>query len=165
MSNAICVCVCVVCVCVCVLQHRANHHSPPPPPHKVSDLSTDAILTITAWVKGGTFCVVCCVLCAVCCVLCVVCCVLCAVCCVLCASSCSLTTHTHHTSGSASIGQVHRARLRDGTEVAVKVQYPHSLRLFTGDMRTIRAFMEVAAPEQVITLSEMESMFADEVCA
>lgn len=65
--------------------------------------------------------------------------------------------------GSASIGQVHRARLRrDGREVAVKVQYPHSLRLFRGDMATIRGFFEIAAPEQVITLSELEKMFAEE---
>ncbi len=64
--------------------------------------------------------------------------------------------------GSASIGQVHRAKLKDGSEVAVKVQYPHSLRLFTGDMRTIRTFMEIAAPEQVITLTELEKMLGDE---
>jgi predicted unusual protein kinase regulating ubiquinone biosynthesis (AarF/ABC1/UbiB family) len=41
--------------------------------------------------------------------------------------------------GSASIGQVHRAVLKDsGQEVAVKVQYPDSEKLFTNDMSSIR---------------------------
>jgi aarF domain-containing kinase len=65
--------------------------------------------------------------------------------------------------GSASIGQVHRAKLAsNGLEVAVKVQYPDSVRLFKQDMETIRSFMEIAAPEQVITLSELEKMFEEE---
>ena len=46
--------------------------------------------------------------------------------------------------GSASIGQVHRARLRsDGTEVAVKVQYPDAGRLFRSDMATIKGFFKL----------------------
>ena len=55
--------------------------------------------------------------------------------------------------GSASIGQVHRATLRaDGSEVAVKVQYPNASHLFRSDMATIRGFFKIAAPEQVVTL-------------
>ena len=40
--------------------------------------------------------------------------------------------------------QVHRARLRDGREVAVKVQYPRVEALFRGDMATIRTFCTIA---------------------
>lgn len=68
--------------------------------------------------------------------------------------------------GSASIGQVHRAKIK-GKEaeegwVAVKVQYPDSRKLFRQDMKTIRGFMEIAAPEQVIILDELERSFERE---
>lgn len=66
--------------------------------------------------------------------------------------------------GSASIGQVHRARLkRDGQDVCVKVQYPDAGRLFRKDMTTIRAFCEVLAPEHVVTLSALEKQNASEL--
>ncbi|HEY0189700.1 MAG TPA: AarF/UbiB family protein, partial [Kofleriaceae bacterium] len=39
---------------------------------------------------------------------------------------------------SASIGQVHLARLRDGTKVAVKVQYPHIEEVVRRDLDTLR---------------------------
>ena len=62
--------------------------------------------------------------------------------------------------GSASIGQVHRAVLaKDGTEVAVKVQYPEAKAFFRSDMATIKGFFAIAAPEQLITLSELERQF------
>eukprot|EP00038_Savillea_parva_P029166 m.69256 g.69256 ORF g.69256 m.69256 type:complete len:569 (+) comp8570_c0_seq1:221-1927(+) len=65
--------------------------------------------------------------------------------------------------GSASIGQVHRAVLRDsGNEVAVKVQYPDSETLFMNDMATIRNFFEWVAPEQVIILGELERALQNE---
>lgn len=38
---------------------------------------------------------------------------------------------------SASIGQVHRATWHDGTEVAVKIQYPGAARALTADLRQI----------------------------
>ncbi len=38
---------------------------------------------------------------------------------------------------SASIGQVHRATRLDGTEVAVKIQYPGAARALTADLRQI----------------------------
>lgn len=64
--------------------------------------------------------------------------------------------------GSASIGQVHRARLRDGREVAVKVQYPQVEQLFRGDMATIRTFCTVAQPEHLTVLDEVERAFLTE---
>ena len=65
--------------------------------------------------------------------------------------------------GSASIGQVHRATLKDGREVAVKVQYPDSERLFKKDMATIRSFMTLAAPENLFTLTALEEQNALEL--
>ena len=41
--------------------------------------------------------------------------------------------------GSASIGQVHRAHLEDGTAVAVKVQYPWIAASVVSDLRIIRS--------------------------
>lgn len=59
--------------------------------------------------------------------------------------------------GSASIGQVHRAVLRQtGQAVAVKVQYPEAQKLFRGDMRTIRSLCEILAPEQLVMLNALE---------
>lgn len=45
--------------------------------------------------------------------------------------------------GSASLGQVHRARLRDGREVAVKVQRPEVDRLVRSDLGTLRFVLAV----------------------
>ena len=66
--------------------------------------------------------------------------------------------------GSASIGQVHRARLRtSGREVAVKVQYPEARALFRGDIHAIRKMCEWFAPEQVCTLDALEQQNAAEL--
>ena len=65
--------------------------------------------------------------------------------------------------GSASIGQVHRARLRGGKEVAVKVQYNEVGSLFRYDMKAIRKFCEVLAPENVISLNALEQQNAMEL--
>ena len=46
-------------------------------------------------------------------------------------------------SGSASLGQVHRARLRDGREVAIKVQRPDIARIVRTDLSTLRFVLEV----------------------
>lgn len=40
---------------------------------------------------------------------------------------------------AASLGQVHRARLKTGEEVAVKIQYPNMMRTIQSDMRNLRA--------------------------
>ncbi len=64
--------------------------------------------------------------------------------------------------GAASIGQTHFARLKDGTEVCVKVQYPHVERLFRTDMETIRSFCELAQPAHVPLLNEIQKSFMTE---
>lgn len=66
--------------------------------------------------------------------------------------------------GSASIGQVHKAILKDsGKVVAVKVQYPEAQDLFRSDMQSIRNFCQAFAPEQVIILAALEDQNASEV--
>mmetsp|Transcript_35815 Transcript_35815/g.39882 ORF Transcript_35815/g.39882 Transcript_35815/m.39882 type:complete len:572 (-) Transcript_35815:658-2373(-) len=66
--------------------------------------------------------------------------------------------------GSASIGQVHRARLKDGgKEVAVKVQYSEAQDLFQEDLYTIRSFTERFAPEQIVLLNAIEKQNATEL--
>lgn len=42
---------------------------------------------------------------------------------------------------AASLGQVHRARLQDGDEVAVKIQYPGIARTIRDDLRNLLLFM------------------------
>ena len=42
---------------------------------------------------------------------------------------------------AASIGQVHRARLKSGEEVAVKIQYPGIARTIRADLRGLRSLM------------------------
>ncbi|MBK9030994.1 MAG: AarF/ABC1/UbiB kinase family protein [Myxococcales bacterium] len=44
---------------------------------------------------------------------------------------------------SASIGQVHRARLHSGEDVAVKVQYPDIDEIVRGDLRTLRRIFRI----------------------
>eukprot|EP00970_Alexandrium_tamarense_P004410 scaffold749_cov193-Alexandrium_tamarense.AAC.10 len=64
--------------------------------------------------------------------------------------------------GAASIGQVHRATLKDGTRVVVKVMYPGVEDVFRGDVRTIKMFCEVAQPVHVPPLIEIEKQFMTE---
>jgi len=64
--------------------------------------------------------------------------------------------------GSASIGQVHRARLRDGTEVAIKIQYPGIERKFRSDLSNIIRFCQLAMPQHVKPLREIEKAFMTE---
>ena len=40
--------------------------------------------------------------------------------------------------GAASLAQVHRARLRDGSDVVIKVQYPEAHRIIPVDLRMVR---------------------------
>ena len=42
---------------------------------------------------------------------------------------------------AASIGQVHRGVLRDGREVAVKIQYPNVDRMVRADLKNLKALM------------------------
>lgn len=46
--------------------------------------------------------------------------------------------------GSASIGQVHRARLRTGEDVAVKVQYPGICETLESDLRNLTSLLTLA---------------------
>jgi len=65
--------------------------------------------------------------------------------------------------GAASIGQVHRAKLKKtGEEVVVKIQYPEVERLFRGDVRTMIMFCKVAQPVHVPALEEIEHQFMTE---
>ena len=42
---------------------------------------------------------------------------------------------------AASIGQVHRGVLRDGREVAVKIQYPRARQMVTADLKNLKALL------------------------
>jgi aarF domain-containing kinase len=73
--------------------------------------------------------------------------------------------------GSASIGQVHRATMRinpndsndhSTRDVVIKICYPHVERLLRGDVRTIRAFCEIAQPVHVPAMKEVEKQFLTE---
>ena len=64
--------------------------------------------------------------------------------------------------GVASIGEVHRARLRGGQEVAVKLQFPDMERRFRADIKTIKGFCALAMPHFTSTFDEVEKQFATE---
>ncbi|KAI9142294.1 ABC1 family-domain-containing protein, partial [Paraphysoderma sedebokerense] len=64
--------------------------------------------------------------------------------------------------GAASIGQAHVARLKDGREVVVKVQYPDAKHLFETDFDTARDFCELAQPEHLPIFNEMKAQFMTE---
>ena len=61
--------------------------------------------------------------------------------------------------GAASIGQAHAARLRDGSDVVVKVQYPLARHHFMLDFKTVRTFAEFAQPEFNPFWDELERQF------
>eukprot|EP01064_Diplonema_japonicum_P028843 TRINITY_DN4529_c1_g1_i1.p2 TRINITY_DN4529_c1_g1~~TRINITY_DN4529_c1_g1_i1.p2 ORF type:complete len:543 (+),score=121.12 TRINITY_DN4529_c1_g1_i1:2714-4342(+) len=64
--------------------------------------------------------------------------------------------------GVASIGQVHRAILPDGTEVAVKIQHNEAEHLFRGDIRTMKNFCAWFMPQHVPAFDEIEKQFLTE---
>jgi hypothetical protein len=64
---------------------------------------------------------------------------------------------------AASIGQVHRATLRDGgARVVVKVMYPDVEARFRGDVAAAARFVAVALPAHLAPLREIEKQFANE---
>jgi predicted unusual protein kinase regulating ubiquinone biosynthesis (AarF/ABC1/UbiB family) len=69
---------------------------------------------------------------------------------------------------AASIGQVHRGRLPDGTEVAIKIQYPGAEKALASDLRQIQRLASVISPLtgglDVVALSrEMTTRVNEEV--
>eukprot|EP00753_Platysulcus_tardus_P003458 PLAT12457.6.p1 GENE.PLAT12457.6~~PLAT12457.6.p1 ORF type:complete len:459 (-),score=222.72 PLAT12457.6:101-1477(-) len=64
--------------------------------------------------------------------------------------------------GSASIGQVYRARLKDGRDVAVKVQYPEAESLIMADVNSFELFVRLAQPELVPFQREMRRQLRHE---
>ncbi|KAH6565178.1 hypothetical protein BASA60_010008 [Batrachochytrium salamandrivorans] len=64
--------------------------------------------------------------------------------------------------GAASIGQVHKAKLHDGRVVVVKIQYPDAEDLFRQDIITGKQFAEMAQPEQVLAMNELERQILKE---
>ena len=69
---------------------------------------------------------------------------------------------------AASIGQVHRARLRDGRDVAVKVQYPGIAEAIHADMKNLRLglkLLNVIAPgiDTAAIADELRERIAEEL--
>ena len=64
--------------------------------------------------------------------------------------------------GCASIGQCHRAVLRDGRNVAVKVMAPGIEQRFRSDLKTTIRFCQLAMPQHVSPLQEIEKQFLTE---
>ena len=52
-------------------------------------------------------------------------------------------TFSHEAAAAASLGQVHRARLPNGTEVACKLQYPDMPSTVEADLRQLRLAMAI----------------------
>lgn len=61
--------------------------------------------------------------------------------------------------GAASIGQVHRATLKDGREVAVKVQYPGVKASLHSDLRNIETFLKLGS--SVLTKERVQGFIAE----
>ncbi|CEM09973.1 unnamed protein product [Vitrella brassicaformis CCMP3155] len=68
----------------------------------------------------------------------------------------------HKPLGSASIGQVHKAELLDGTPVVVKVQFPDAERMFRIDIKTAQDFCRLVQPDHLPFLKEVEKQFMTE---
>ncbi len=74
----------------------------------------------------------------------------------------------HEPVGSASLGQVHHARLEDGTDVAVKVQYPGIAHALESDLRTLKSalvYARVVADKQRLDeyFEEIRDILHDEL--
>ena len=77
-------------------------------------------------------------------------------------------TFDHIAIASASLGQVHRATLQDGTDVAVKVRYPGIEVIVESDLVTLRkivGFLERIFPKHGLTTvyDEIEQMVLEEL--
>lgn len=64
--------------------------------------------------------------------------------------------------GAASLGQVHRARLADGTDLAVKLQYPDMLSAVEADLRQLKLALSIHKRlDGVIDTAEIYEEIAD----
>jgi hypothetical protein len=79
-----------------------------------------------------------------------------------CAMDVAFSSFEEEPIGAASIGQVHRATLRSGERVVVKVQYPETEAYFAMDFATIMRIFEVVNPEMVEILEEQKACFEQE---
>ena len=65
--------------------------------------------------------------------------------------------------GCASIGQAHRAVLREtGERVVVKVQNPDAERTFRGDIMACKIIVDIFAPQVSTAFTEIEKQFGTE---
>jgi aarF domain-containing kinase len=64
--------------------------------------------------------------------------------------------------GVASIGQVHKGILLDGTPVAIKIMNPAAEKSFRTDISTVKRFCKIAQPEQLPLFEEIEQQFMSE---
>lgn len=65
--------------------------------------------------------------------------------------------------GAASIGQVHRAKLKEnGQEVAVKIQFPGIESKFRADIDTVELFCKYLMPQNTAFFAEIRKQFATE---
>ena len=65
--------------------------------------------------------------------------------------------------GCASIGQVHRARLKsNGQRIVVKVQNPEAERTFRGDVFALKVVVDAFMPQLSVAFAEIERQFATE---
>lgn len=56
---------------------------------------------------------------------------------------------------AASLGQVHRARLKDGRELAFKILYPGARKSLSTDMSVLRSIMLLAAPMTAVPVRKL----------
>lgn len=64
---------------------------------------------------------------------------------------------------AASVGQVHRARLRDGRAVAVKIQYPGVVETFEADLANMKGLTDMSALTMKADITEYFGMLSDSV--
>lgn len=65
--------------------------------------------------------------------------------------------------GTASIAQVHAAKLKTGEDVVIKVRMPDTGPAFALDLKTMRALVRMAQPEMLPAQKEIENMIAGEL--
>ena len=64
---------------------------------------------------------------------------------------------------AASVGQVHRARLHDGRQVVVKIQYPGVAETFAADLANMESLTEMSALAMNADISDYVGMLSESV--